>query len=68
MFIHDHMYRTLQSDVCTVTFEFVVRKNLHLDSAIKVIFIMLRGFCHKRLTGVGPVGQTAFGLKNVLGC
>ena len=59
------MYIALQSDVCTVTIEFVVRKNLHLDCAIKVIFIVLRRFCHKRLTGVG---QTAFGLKNVLGC
>ena len=58
------MYITLQSDVCTVTIEFVVRKN-HLDSAIKVMFIMLRRFCHTRVIGVG---QTAFGLKNVLGC
>ena len=60
-----YVYRTLQSDVCTVTIEFVVRKNFHLDCAIKVIFIILRRFCHKRLTGVG---QTAFGLKNLLGC
>ena len=65
MFIHDHMYRTLQSDLCTVTIEFVVRKNLHLDCAIKVIFIVLRRFCRKRLIGVS---HTAFGLKNVLGC
>ena len=64
MFAHDHMYITLQSGVCTVTIEFVVRKNLHLDCAIKVIFIVLRRFCHKRLIGVG---QTAFGLINVLG-
>ena len=42
MFIHDRMYIALQSDVCTVTIEFVVRKNLHLDCAIKVIFIVLR--------------------------
>ena len=65
MFIHDHMYRTLQSDVCPVAIEFVVRKNLHLDCTTKVIFIILRRFCNKRLTGVG---QTAFGLVNVLGC
>ena len=61
MFIHNHMYRTLQSDLCTVAIEFVVRKNLHLDCAIKVIFIVLRSFCHKRLIGVG---QTAFGVRD----
>ena len=55
------MYIALQSDVCTVTIEFVVRKNLHLDCAIKVIFIVLRSFCHKRLIGVG---QTAFGVRD----
>ena len=65
MVIHNHMYRTLQSDLCTIAIEFVVRKNLHLDCAIKVIFIVLRRFCHRCLTGVG---QTAFGLKSVLGC
>ena len=61
MFIHDHMYRGVHSDVYTVTIEFVVRKNLHLDCAIKVIFIVLRSFCHKRLIGVG---QTAFGVRD----
>ena len=61
MFIHDHMYRGVHSDVYTVTIEFVVRKNLQLDCAIKVIFVVLRRFCHKRLTGVG---QTAFGVRD----
>ena len=61
MFIHDHMYRGVHSDVYTVTIEFVVRKNLQLDCAIKVIFVVLRSFCHKRLIGVG---QTAFGVRD----
>ena len=61
MFIHDHMYRSVHSDVYTVTIEFVVRKNLQLDCVIKVIFDVLRRFCHKRLTGVG---QTAFGVRD----
>ena len=34
------MYITLQSDVCTVTIEFVVRLNLHLDCAISHIYYL----------------------------